>query len=125
MIIGFTVPSPPPRRSHPGRSADRSSPNASALFEVAAKIVAETPTRFPVTGTTRLILRAAEPFSEYPGYSTHEARTRSAGRGWNACRPTPESAGADRAGLDDRDWILGRDPAHVSAGTSCEDVASS
>ena len=75
MKIEFTVPAPPPRRTHPGRSADRSSPNASALFEVAAKIVAETPERFPETGSTRLILRAAAvPLPEYPDYySTHDA----------------------------------------------------
>ena len=73
MMIGFTISAPPPRRTHPGRCADRSSPNASALFEVAAKIVAETPERFPVTDTTRLILRAAAPLPEYPEYSTHDA----------------------------------------------------
>lgn len=73
MNIEFTVRAPPPRRTHPGRSADRSSPNASALFDVAAKIVAETPERFPITGKTRLILRAAVPLPEYPDYSTHDA----------------------------------------------------
>ncbi len=47
--VTFVVPDPPPTRTHPGRSADRNSPNAQALARAGAALVASDPPAFPLT----------------------------------------------------------------------------
>jgi hypothetical protein len=45
--VTLVVPDPPPTRTHPGRSADRNSPNAQDLARAA--LVASGPPAFPLT----------------------------------------------------------------------------
>ena len=48
MILTLVVPDPPPTREHPGRSADRDSPNATNLVRAASALLAAHPKVFPL-----------------------------------------------------------------------------
>lgn len=48
MILTLVVPDPPPTREHPGRAADRDSPNAQALVSAAEALIRANPGVFPL-----------------------------------------------------------------------------
>lgn len=48
MLLTLVVPDPPPTRTHPGRSADRDSPNATALVRAAEALRNAQPDIFPL-----------------------------------------------------------------------------
>jgi hypothetical protein len=48
VILTLVVPDPPPTREHPGRAADRDSPNAQALISAADALIKANPGVFPL-----------------------------------------------------------------------------
>jgi hypothetical protein len=48
VILTLVVPDPPPTRAHPGRSADRDSPNAQPLVRAADALIKAKPGAFPL-----------------------------------------------------------------------------
>lgn len=48
MRVRLSINGPPPDRTHPGRSADRDSPNAGPLARAAEEFIAQAPEAFPV-----------------------------------------------------------------------------
>jgi hypothetical protein len=71
--IRLSVAGPAPRRTHAGSCADRNSPNASALFKVATKVVAEAPRSFPLKGRVAVAITSANPLPDYDGYDAATA----------------------------------------------------
>jgi hypothetical protein len=71
--IKLSVSGPVPRRTHAGACADRNSPNASALFKVATKVVAEAPRSFPLRGKVDVAVISANPLPESDGYDAATA----------------------------------------------------
>jgi hypothetical protein len=65
----FLIEAPPPTRHHPGRCADRTSPNALPLFQAVADHVAAEPDAFPIRDHVVVVLASAEPFASPEGYS--------------------------------------------------------
>ncbi len=62
--ITLKVDAPPPIRHHDGVCADRSSPNAMALFEAAAAAVAADPDAFPIRHPVGLVITSSEPLPD-------------------------------------------------------------
>ena len=48
MVVTLVVPDPPPIRTHPGRSADRHSPNAGPLARAGEAAISAAPSAFPI-----------------------------------------------------------------------------
>jgi hypothetical protein len=69
-VLGyFIIDGPPPTRHHPGRCADRTSPNALALFQAVAAYIAKDPGAFPVREPVGVVVGSAGPFDEPEGYT--------------------------------------------------------
>jgi hypothetical protein len=73
MDVELSVAGPVPRRTHPGRCADRRSPNASALFEAAATVVGAAPDSFPLRGKVGVEFTSEEPLPGHDGYDAATA----------------------------------------------------
>jgi hypothetical protein len=74
--ITLNVDAAPPIRHHDGVCADRSSPNAGALFQAATAMVAAGPDAFPIRDHVGLTIASSEPLPDiWPkhGYSVPTA----------------------------------------------------
>ena len=67
--VSFEIDAPPPVRHDAGRCADRSSPNALPLFQIASHHVAMNPGAFPIRARVAVVITSAEPSDEPDGYS--------------------------------------------------------
>jgi hypothetical protein len=69
MILTMVVPDPPPIRTHPGRSADRDSPNAGPLVQAAEALLRAEPNTFPrVFSEIRVVFGKTLPEVDPVGY---------------------------------------------------------
>jgi hypothetical protein len=68
MAFTFSVDGPPPKRHDPGRCADRSSPDARPLFDVAVNALAASPDSFPIRGEVSVVVTSRHPLREHEGY---------------------------------------------------------
>ncbi len=72
MRVELEVDAAPPIRSDPGRSADRHSPGARPLAEVAKRLKDREPSRFPIAGPIVLTLRLGSAAPETSGYEIED-----------------------------------------------------
>jgi hypothetical protein len=69
MILTLVVPDPPPLRAHPGRAADRHSPNAGPLVSAAEALPRASVGSFPlVFGDIRVVFGETLPDVDSLGY---------------------------------------------------------
>jgi hypothetical protein len=73
MKLVLAVDAPVPTRGDPGRCADRDSPNALPLFQVAVDRVARAPRRFPIRERVGVIVTSADPLPKPVGYGEEDA----------------------------------------------------
>lgn len=73
-MVTFVVPDPPPTRTHPGRAADRHSPNAQLLGQAGKALVAGTPAAFPIEFTgIEVVFGKTMPDVDALGYQPEQA----------------------------------------------------
>jgi hypothetical protein len=69
MILTLVVPDPPPLRAHPGRAADRHSPNAGPLVSAAEALLSASVGSFPlVLSDIRVVFGKTLPDVDPLGY---------------------------------------------------------
>jgi hypothetical protein len=69
MILTLVVPDPPPTRAHPGRAAERGSPNADALVHAGEALSQANPGVFPrVFSTIEVVFGKTMPDVDPLGY---------------------------------------------------------
>lgn len=71
MKVTLVVPDPPPMRTHPGRSADRVSPNAEPLALAGEALVASDPASFPIRWDRMTVVYGWTAPDEELGYSPY------------------------------------------------------
>ena len=69
----MTVHAPPPKRHDSSRCADRSSPNASPLFEAASALINSDPQRFPIHGRVGILVASSGALPQPEGYGPADA----------------------------------------------------
>jgi len=69
MHVTLHVDGPPPDRTHPGRSADRDSPNAGPLARSAEEFMAQTPEAFPLRDEFGITVVFGKTKPDFEGYS--------------------------------------------------------
>jgi hypothetical protein len=72
VILALVVPDPPPTRTHPGRAADRNSPNAVPLARAGEAIVRANPSTFPITFNEITVI-FGRTLPDPPGYNAEDA----------------------------------------------------
>jgi hypothetical protein len=77
VVLTLVVPDPPPTRSHPGRSADRNSPNALPLVRAGEAVLRADPDSFPRVFTSIFVafgktLPDADPIGYQPEHAIYE-----------------------------------------------------
>jgi hypothetical protein len=72
VILALVVPDPPPTRTHPGRAADRSSPNAMPLARAGEAMVRANPGFFPRTFNEITVVFGTT-LPDPPGYNAEDA----------------------------------------------------
>jgi hypothetical protein len=73
MHVRFSVIGQPPDRTHPGRCADRLSPNADELVRAARDLLARDPTAFPIREGFGLTVASGARLPAYEGYGVDDA----------------------------------------------------
>jgi hypothetical protein len=69
-VLGyFIIDGPPPTRYDPGSCADRTSPNASPLFQAVRAFVASAPGACPLSERVGVVIVSGGPFDEPEGYT--------------------------------------------------------
>jgi hypothetical protein len=73
-VLGyFIIDGPPPTRHDPGSCANRTSPNASPLFQAVTAFVATDPGAFPLSEPVGVVIVSGGPFDEPEGYTVATA----------------------------------------------------
>jgi hypothetical protein len=73
MALWLTVHGAPPKRHDSGTCADRSSPDARPLFDLAMNVLAESPDSFPIRREISFVVTSRHPLPEHVGYGPAEA----------------------------------------------------
>jgi hypothetical protein len=73
MQVTFTVTGQTPSRTHPGRCADRRSPNAAELAKTALEVIERSPGAFPIREGFGLTVRAGRQLPKLEGYDVDDA----------------------------------------------------
>jgi hypothetical protein len=73
VAFWLTVHGAPPKRHDPGECADRSSPDARPLFDLATNTLAESPDAFPIRHEISVVVTSRRPLPEHEGYGPAEA----------------------------------------------------
>ena len=70
MRVTLFVDGPPPDRTHPGRSADRDSPNAEPLARAAEEFMAQAPEAFPLRNPFGITVVFGKTKPDFDGYGS-------------------------------------------------------
>jgi hypothetical protein len=73
MALWLAVHGAPPKRHDSGTCADRSSPDARPLFDLAMNVLAESPDSFPIRREIGVVVTSRHPLPEHVGYGAAEA----------------------------------------------------
>jgi hypothetical protein len=73
MALTLSVDGAPPKRHDPSRCADRSSPDARPLFDVAMEVLAASPDSFPIRREIGVVVTSRHTLPEQEGYGPADA----------------------------------------------------